>query len=60
LRTIAHERGRPLFDIDRHWSDLGPQAVEDFYADIIHQDAAGQIAMADLAAPLVLGLPDIC
>jgi lysophospholipase L1-like esterase len=60
LRTIAHERGRPLFDIDRQWSDLGPQAVEDFYADIIHQDAAGQITMADLAAPLVLSLPDIC
>ena len=45
---------RPVLDIAGHWREQGPKVASAYYADLIHQSAIGQAAMAEVALPLVL------
>jgi lysophospholipase L1-like esterase len=60
LRSIASEHDGRLLDIERLWRERGAEAAAAFYADRIHQSAAGQAVMADLAAGLILELLTVC
>jgi lysophospholipase L1-like esterase len=51
LRTIAG--GRPMLDLAKDWLDLGVDTAGAYYADDIHQNAAGQAVIAEKARPIV-------
>jgi len=53
VRDVA-ARGRPLLDIAGRWHADGPALAGTYYADVIHQNAAGQDVMAAMAFDVVL------
>ena len=54
LREVAGQR-RPLLDIAARWRADGAAVASAYYVDIIHQSAAGQAVMAELARNVILG-----
>jgi lysophospholipase L1-like esterase len=55
LRDIAGERVS-LLDLDASFRADGASRAAAYYSDILHQTAAGQARMAELATPIVLAL----
>jgi lysophospholipase L1-like esterase len=53
LREIAGDR-RPLLDIAARWHADGAAVAAAYYVDIVHQSAAGQAVMADMAREVIL------
>jgi lysophospholipase L1-like esterase len=51
LRTIAGDR--PMLDLAQEWLDIGIDTAGDYYQDDIHQNAAGQAAIAERARVVV-------
>jgi len=54
LREVAAAGHRPLLDIAARWHADGAAKAATYYSDLIHQGAAGQALMADLARGVVL------
>jgi lysophospholipase L1-like esterase len=57
-RSIAGRSDQPILDIERDWRDRGSEEAAGYYVDIIHPNAAGQAAIAAVAARLILTLPE--
>jgi lysophospholipase L1-like esterase len=55
IRQVAG-RHLPLVDIAEEWRSDGAAVAGSYYADLIHQSAAGQARMADLAIPVIVGI----
>ena len=53
IRQVA-SRGRPLMDIAARWREDGAALAATYYVDVIHQSAAGQTQMAELARGVVI------
>ena len=53
IRVVAGDR-RPLLDIAARWHADGAAVAASYYVDIIHQSAAGQAVMAEMAEKVVL------
>jgi lysophospholipase L1-like esterase len=56
IRAVAGDR--PLIDVAARWREDGPVRAAAYYVDEIHQSAAGQEVMAQLALPVVLAAVD--
>jgi len=53
IREVAGDH-RPLLDLATRWRADGPTVAAAYYVDIIHQSAAGQAVMAEMAGKVVL------